>query len=114
MDELLSQFLIEARELIAQANDDLGALDRDSDDRARIDSAFRAIHTLKGSVAIFDMAAAGRALHAAEDVLERARAGTHRLDGSDLATLVAVIDHTDRWIDSKLRMFNSISSSVTG
>jgi two-component system chemotaxis sensor kinase CheA len=100
MDELLSQFLIEARELIAQAEEDLAALARDGEDRARIDSAFRAIHTLKGSVAIFDMAAAGRALHAAEDVLERARAGTRRLDGQDIAALVAVIDQTDRWVDT--------------
>jgi len=99
MDELLSQFLIEARELIAQAGEDLAALARDGEDRARIDSAFRAIHTLKGSVAIFDMAAAGRALHAAEDVLERARAGTHRLDEREIAALVAVIDQTDRWVD---------------
>ncbi len=100
MDELLSQFLIEARELIAQASDDLAALGRASEDRARIDSAFRAIHTLKGSVAIFDMAAAGRGLHAAEDMLERARAGTHRLGASDLAVLIAVIDQTDRWVDA--------------
>jgi two-component system chemotaxis sensor kinase CheA len=103
MDELLSQFLIEARELIAQAGDDLAALARDGDDRARIDSAFRAIHTLKGSVAIFDMAAAGRALHAAEDLLERARARTHQLGGDDLSALVSVIDQTDRWVDAMER-----------
>lgn len=100
MDELLSQFLIEARELTAQAEGDLAALARDGEDRSRIDSAFRAIHTLKGSVAIFDMTAAGRALHAAEDVLERARAGMHRLEGHEIAALVAVIDQTDRWVDT--------------
>jgi two-component system chemotaxis sensor kinase CheA len=103
MDELLTQFLVEARELIAQAGDDLAGLVRDPEDRARIDSAFRAIHTLKGSVAIFDMAPAGRALHAAEDMLERARAGSHRLDASDLAALVAVVDQTDRWVDAMER-----------
>ncbi|MEN2787248.1 chemotaxis protein CheA [Sphingomonas qilianensis] len=103
MDELLAQFLIEARELIAQAGDDLIALSRDAGDRAHIDGAFRAIHTLKGSVAIFDMAPAGRALHAAEDVLERARAGTHALSAADLDALVAVVDQTDRWIDAMER-----------
>lgn len=103
MDELLSQFLIEARELIAQAGDDFEALGRDSTDGARIDSAFRAIHTLKGSVAIFDMAPAGRVLHAAEDVLDRARAGRHRLARSEIDALVAVLDQTDRWVDAMER-----------
>jgi len=103
MDELLSQFLIEARELIAQAGDDFEGLARDPADSARIDSAFRAIHTLKGSVAIFDMAPAGRALHAAEDVLDRARAGRHRLGPSDVDALVAVLDQTDRWVDAMER-----------
>ena len=103
MDELLSQFLIEARELIAQAGDDFEGLARDPADSARIDSAFRAIHTLKGSVAIFDMAPAGRTLHAAEDVLDRARAGRHRLGRADVDALVAVLDQTDRWVESMER-----------
>jgi two-component system chemotaxis sensor kinase CheA len=103
MDELLEQFLIEARELIAQAADDFGHLERDPADRPRIDSAFRAIHTLKGSVVVFDMVPAERALHAAEDLLERARAGTHALDGEGLAALVAILDETDRWVDAMER-----------
>ncbi len=49
MDELLEQFLIEGKEFTQQANDDLMALERDPTSSARIDSAFRAIHTLKGS-----------------------------------------------------------------
>ena len=100
MDELLQQFLIEAPELIAQASADLDQLAQNAADRARIDSAFRAVHTLKGSVAIFDMAPAGRALHAAEDLLERVRAGSQPLDGEGVAALIAVLDETDRWVDS--------------
>ena len=100
MDELLQQFLIEAPDLIAQATADLEQLAQNAADRARIDSAFRAVHTLKGSVAIFDMAPAGRALHAAEDLLERARAGSQPLDSEGVAALIAVLDETDRWVDS--------------
>lgn len=103
MDELLEQFLIEARELIAQAADDFSHLERDAADRARIDSAFRAIHTLKGSVVVFDMVPAERALHAAEDLLERARAGTQVLDAAGLAALIAILDETDRWVDAMER-----------
>ena len=69
MDDLLAQFVIEAAELTQQAAEDLLALDREPGNRARLDSAFRAIHTLKGSVGLFDLAPMQGALHSAEDVL---------------------------------------------
>ncbi len=100
MDELLEQFLIEGRELVAQAAGDLAILARHPAEKAAIDSAFRAFHTLKGSVALFAMLPAERLLHAAEDVLERARKGTGPLDTRSVAALVACLDQTDRWIDA--------------
>ena len=100
MDDLLEQFLIESRDLIAQAHEHLGALERVPDDRAQIDGAFRAVHTLKGSVAVFDMAPALQLLHIAEEVLEKARAGVTALDSRRLAALVDCLDQTDRWVDA--------------
>lgn len=113
MDELLAQFLVEGRELVAQASDDLSGLAADSSDRSRLDSAFRVIHTLKGSVAIFDMTPAGRILHVAEDLLDEARAGRRILHADDLAVLVAVIDQTDRWIDDMERV-GCLPATATG
>ena len=49
MNEFVEQFLIEGRELVAQGNDDLLALEERPDDKERLDSAFRAFHTLKGA-----------------------------------------------------------------
>jgi two-component system chemotaxis sensor kinase CheA len=69
MDDLLRHFIVEARELTQQATDDLLALERAPTIAAHMDSAFRAVHTLKGSVALFDFAPMGLALHAAEDLL---------------------------------------------
>jgi len=100
MDELLEQFLIEARELVPQATAALDGLRVEPGDRSEIDAAFRAVHTLKGSVALFDMAPAGRILHAAEDVLERARAGRSRLDAASVLALLACVDRLDAWIDA--------------
>lgn len=100
MDELLEQFLIEGRDLVAEAHRALLALGRAPGDRASLDGLFRATHTLKGSVAVFDMAPAERLLHAAESRLEAARKGEAKLDTAILAALVAVIDQTDRWIDA--------------
>ena len=92
MDELFEQFLIEGRELISQASDDLLALERDPFDLGRIDAAFRAVHTLKGSVAIFDLAPMGAALHAAEDLLGAARSAALRMDVPAFQALLACLD----------------------
>ena len=73
MNEFLEQFLIEARELVEQATADLLALEREPGDRASLDGAFRAFHTLKGGAGIVDFAAMARAMHAAEDVLSTVR-----------------------------------------
>ena len=70
MNEFVEQFVIEGRELVAQGNDDLLALEEQPDDKERLDSAFRALHTLNGAAGIVDFVAMGRALHAAEDALE--------------------------------------------
>jgi two-component system chemotaxis sensor kinase CheA len=100
MDELLAQFLIEGRELVADAQSHLAALVADPTDAAHIDGAFRTFHTLKGSVGLFDMAPAGRVLHAGEDLLELARAQRRALDGGRVAALIATIDQIDRWIEA--------------
>ncbi|EJL26225.1 chemotaxis protein CheA [Novosphingobium sp. AP12] len=99
MDELLEQFLIEGRELVAEASKDLSALARDPQAAEALDGAFRAIHTLKGSFAVFALAPAEKLLHAAEDVLDRARRQASLLDAAAVAGLVACLDQTDRWID---------------
>jgi two-component system chemotaxis sensor kinase CheA len=99
MDELLEQFLIEGRELVAEASNDLSVLAGDLRAAGAIDSAFRAIHTLKGSFAVFALAPAERLLHAAEDVLHRARQQAEVLDIAAVEALVSCLDQTDRWID---------------
>ncbi len=112
MDELLEHFLIEGRDLMAAATAALASLAHDPEDAAAIDAAFRAIHTLKGSVAIFPMAAAERTLHAAEDVLERARKEGAAIDAKAGAALVACLDAVDRWID-ELETTGALSDEAT-
>ncbi|BBF70898.1 chemotaxis protein CheA [Sphingomonas bisphenolicum] len=100
MDELLEQFLIEGRDLVAHANAAFALLHGKPGEEGAIDAAFRAVHTLKGSVGLFDMAPAERLLHAAEDRLSLARKGETRLTAVDLTSLVGMIDQVDRWIDA--------------
>lgn len=100
MDDLLAQFLVEGRDLVTQAHADLRLLADDAANLPAIDSLFRATHTLKGSVALFDMAPAEALLHAAETRLHRARGGGDALSGKLVETLIAVVDQVDRWIDA--------------
>jgi two-component system, chemotaxis family, sensor kinase CheA len=100
MDELIEQFLIEGRELVQQASDDLMALEDNPSDAGRIDSAFRAVHTLKGSVGFFDFAAMGELLHAAEDLLGAVRDGRLTATRTIVGALLDCIGASEGWIDS--------------
>jgi two-component system, chemotaxis family, sensor kinase CheA len=98
MDDLLQHFIVEARELIQQATDDLLALERDPTGAAHMDSAFRAVHTLKGSVGLFDFAPMGLALHAAEDLLGALKAGQGHIDSAAIDSLLDCIGEAERWV----------------
>ncbi|TWB12240.1 two-component system chemotaxis sensor kinase CheA [Nitrospirillum amazonense] len=98
MDELLEQFLIEGPEQVQQAGEALLALEGRPDDAALIDQAFRAIHTLKGSVGLFDLPAMGRVLHVAEDLLGAWRDGRQALSRGAMDALIAATGQTERWL----------------
>lgn len=97
MDELLVQFLIEGPELLDQANDALLALEKAPDDSTCLNDAFRAVHTLKGSVGLFDLPPLESLLHAAEDTLSRLR-GAGAVDPEVVDALLATLDQTESWL----------------
>ena len=103
MSDLLTDFIAEARELVQQAGEDLLGLERDPADVARLHGAFLAVHTLKGSVALFDLAPMGRVLHAAEDLLEALRAGKRATDRPAIDALLTCIAASEDWIDDIAR-----------
>lgn len=100
MNEFLEQFLVESRELVAQATDDLLALEERPDDGERLDSAFRGFHTLKGAAGIMDFDPMSRALHAAEDVLSSARAGAIRVTPGLVGDCLTCLDQVVQWLDA--------------
>ena len=99
MNEFVEQFLIEGRELVAQGNDDLLALEERPDDKERLDGAFRALHTLKGAAGIVDFVAMGRALHAAEDGLAAVRSSGAPVTPLLIDLCLACLDQVSAWID---------------
>lgn len=98
-DELMAQFLSEGRELVASAEQDLARLARQPDDASGLDGCFRAIHTLKGSAGLFDLAPMSVMLHAAEDLLSLLRAERTGV-AEDFEALFSVVDTVDRWLDA--------------
>ena len=100
MNEFVEQFLLELRELVAQAIDDLMALEDKPGDRERLDGAFRAFHTLKGAAGIVEFAAMARTLHAAEDVLATLRSTEEPISSNVLNECLACLDLTSRWLDA--------------
>lgn len=99
MDELMAQFIVEARELVQAAIDDLFVLAAEPGNAERVNSAFRSVHTLKGSVALFDMAPLQSVLHRAETNLDRVRSGARAIDREQIDALVAVLEWIDACVD---------------
>src|SRR6185503_16432119 len=98
MDELIVQFATEARELVQQATEDLLSLESNPQKRDSLESAFRSIHTLKGSVGLFDFGSMLAVLHQAEDLLSRARADKIDVNGTLIDCLLAVV----QWVEDSL------------
>lgn len=99
MNEFLEQFLVEGRELVEQATEDLLALEEAPEDRARLDSAFRGFHTLKGVAGIVDFIAMSRVLHAAEGSLAAVRAGDRPVTAELVTDYLFCLDQVAQWLD---------------
>jgi len=99
MSELHEQFVVEARELIAQAADDLIALERDGFSATRFDRVFRAFHTLKGSAGVVDLPAMGLVLHAAEDLLAAIQGGRLVASRAIFDGALVCLDQVSGWVD---------------
>ncbi|MET7246653.1 ATP-binding protein [Methylobacterium sp. EM32] len=99
MADLVADFVAEARELIQAAAGDLLALEG-APDPAVLNRVFRAVHTLKGSAALFDWPDMLAALHAAEDGLAAARAGRLATGAGLVDAALAALDAAARWTEA--------------
>jgi two-component system chemotaxis sensor kinase CheA len=77
MDDLLEEFISETRETLELLSVQLVQWERAPDDRELVDSAFRFVHTVKGSCGFLDLPRLFRLSHAAEDLLSVARGTGH-------------------------------------
>ncbi|MGY0788941.1 chemotaxis protein CheA [Azospirillum argentinense] len=99
MSALFEQFVLESRELLEAAGAALLRLERDPTDKAAINDLFRALHTLKGATALFDMAPFTRMVHAGEDALMAVRDGRASMSGELADRLLELLDIGAAWVD---------------
>ncbi len=98
MDDLIADFVAECREMLEALGGEIVAWEAAPDDRARLDSIFRFVHTVKGNCGFFDFPRLGALSHAAEDALADVRAGRRHADEPLVNAVLAIIDRISEMI----------------
>ena len=98
MDDLIADFTAECREMLEALGGEIVAWEAQPDDRARLDSIFRFVHTVKGNCGFFDFPRLEALSHAAEDVLADVRAGRRSPDGTLVSAVLAILDRIGEMI----------------
>jgi two-component system chemotaxis sensor kinase CheA len=92
MDDLIADFVAECREMLEALGGEIVAWEAEPHDRARLDSIFRFVHTVKGNCGFFEFPRLEALSHAAEDALADVRAGRREADGSLVSAVLGIID----------------------
>ena len=98
MDDLIADFVAECREMLEALGGEIVAWEAEPDDRARLDSIFRFVHTVKGNCGFFEFPRLEALSHAAEDALADVRAGRRHPDGHLVSAVLAIIDRIGEMI----------------
>lgn len=99
MDDLLTDFVAETREMLEASEGEIIAWEADPADRARLDAIFRFVHTVKGNCGFFDFPQLEKLSHAAEDALAEVRTGRREPDAALVTAVLAIIDRIAEMID---------------
>ena len=99
MDDLIADFVAECREMLESLGGEIVAWEAQPDDRSRLDSIFRFVHTVKGNCGFFDFPRLEALSHAAEDALADVRANRRQADAPLVSAVLAIIDRIGEMID---------------
>src|SRR2546423_6211096 len=92
MEDLIADFVAECREMLEALGGEIVAWEAQPDDRSRLDSIFRFVHTVKGNCGFFEFPRLEALSHAAEDALADVRSGRRHPDGALVSAVLAIID----------------------
>jgi len=91
-DDILVEFIVEAREILDQLDLDFVQLEITPDDKKLVGNIFRAMHTLKGSSGFFAFKRLEKVSHAGESLLGKIRDGQLILDTQKATILLSALD----------------------
>ncbi len=100
MQAVRSVLLDEARELLAEMEQALLAIETEGADGERINAIFRAAHTLKGSSGMFNLQLVVDFTHLMENLLVQVRTGEQPIDASLVSLLLNCGDYLSRLFDN--------------
>ena len=100
MDDLIADFVAECREMLEALGGEIVAWEAQPDDRARLDSIFRFVHTVKGNCGFFDFPRLEALSHAAEDALADVRANRRHADPALVSAVLAIIDRISEMVSA--------------
>lgn len=73
MDELVEEFLVEAKDGLEMLDNDLLSLEKSPEDGELVDNLFRVMHTLKGTCGFLGLSRLASIAHAGENILDQVR-----------------------------------------
>ncbi|HEY1190457.1 MAG TPA: Hpt domain-containing protein, partial [Gemmata sp.] len=92
LDPQVKDFLAESAENLDQLDRDFVALEQEPQNRARLGSVFRTIHTIKGTCGFFGFGKLESIAHVGENLLSRLRDGELVLTSESTTALLAMVD----------------------
>ena len=91
-DEILADFIIEAREILDQLDSDFVQLEETPEDSKLVGNIFRGVHTLKGNSGFFAFKRMEKVSHASETLMVKIREGVLSLDKQKTSSLLNALD----------------------
>ena len=92
IDEVVKEFLVECHESLDQLDSDFLALEENPDDRDRLASIFRTVHTIKGTSGFLAFPKLERVTHVGENLLVPLRDGELQLTHAMASSLLGMVD----------------------
>jgi two-component system chemotaxis sensor kinase CheA len=100
LDQALQTFLSESRELLADMEAALLAVEQADDRDDKVNAIFRAAHTIKGSAGLFSLDHIVAFTHVVESVLDQVRSGVLPIADPLVALLLACCDHISTLVEA--------------
>ena len=99
MDEIVSVFIQESRDQLAEMEKGLLALEQNPDDRDNINAIFRAAHTIKGGSGVIECHFIEKFTHSVENILDCLRNGEIAVNAQLTTLLLECCDHLGLLLD---------------